>query len=139
VILAHIITQAYRCIVSCLAAEFTQWHFDTFGLICPLPLGFQNRRYSPLFLVNFLFILVLSIIANVFEHIQSRSGSCVSVYVEDVSTFDLLEESHSRVSLVILHHFGIALSLFNVVRWMLEDASGTIRALTWVLQEVLAY
>jgi len=83
--------------------------------------------------------VVLSIIANVFEHTQSRGGSCVSVNVEDVSTFNLLEESHSRVSLVIFHHFGIALSLLDVVGWMLEYASSTISALAWVIQEVLAY
>jgi len=89
--------------------------------------------------VDFFFILILIIIANVFENTQSRSGSCVSVYVEYISTFNLLEESHSRVSLVIFHHSGIALSLLNVVGWVLEDASSTIRALAWVFQEVLTY
>jgi len=95
---------------------------------------------SPVFLLNFFFKLVFSIItANVFEHVQSRSGCCVRVDVEDVSTFDLLEQSHSRVSLIILHHSGVVLSLFNVFRWMLEDASSTVSALAWVVQEVLAY
>jgi len=105
--------------------------------------GFNVRDFyignvGPFGLLNLILILVFSVTAaNVFEHGESGSGRCVCVDVEDVSAVNLLEQSHGRVSLVILHHRGVALSLFNVFSWVLEDASSTIRALAWVLQEIL--
>jgi len=95
---------------------------------------------GPVFVLDFFLILVFSVtVANVLEGIQSGSGGRVRVYVEYISTFDLLEQSHCGVSLVVLHHARVALPFSHVLGWMLEDASGPISALAWVFQEILAY
>jgi hypothetical protein len=39
--------------------------------------------------------------------------------------------------LVILHHGRVRLSYFHVFGRVLENASGAIRALTWMFQEIL--
>lgn len=90
--------------------------------------------------MDFVLICVFIVTAtNVLECIESRSGRCVGVNVEDVSTLDLLEQSHCGVPLVIFHHDSVVLSFLDFVSWVLEDASRTIRALAGVIKEVLAY
>jgi len=90
--------------------------------------------------VYFFLICVFHIrAANFLEGVKSWCGRCVGVDVEDVGAFDLLEESHRGVPLVVFHHRLVGLSLGDVVGWVLEDASCSVGALARVIKEILAY
>merc|ERR1712014_32658 len=71
--------------------------------------------------------------ANGLEGTQSWSGSCVCVDVKHISSLNLLETSHSCISLVILDHVRVGLSDSDVFCWVLENASCSVGAFTWVL------
>ena len=94
---------------------------------------FQVSYSCPIFFSDFVLILVFCIVANGLEGTQSWGGSCVSVYVEHISSLYLLETSHSCISLVILDHVVVGLSDSDVFCWVLENASCSIGAFTWVL------
>jgi len=49
-----------------------------------------------------------------------------------------LKDAHGRVPDVVLHHLRIADAIMNVMRGVLEDASGAKRALVRTVNEVLA-
>lgn len=99
--------------------------------------NFDVREFGPVSLLELGFPKVFRIIANVLEDIQTGSCSSVRVYVEAVRALNLLEKSHSGVPLVVFHHSRVFLSDFDVGWRVLENASGSIRALAWVVQEVL--
>lgn len=99
----------------------------------------SSGQFSPVSIRKLILALIFSIVANAFEDRESWSTSCVRVYVKDVSSLDLLEESHCRESLVVLHHLHVLLSFSNVMSWVLENAAGTIRTLARMVQEVLTY
>ena len=69
---------------------------------------------------------------------QTWRGRCIRIDVDGVTALDVLEQAHCRVPCVVLHHFRIALACLHIVGRVLEDASLTVCALRWVLQEVLA-
>jgi len=99
--------------------------------------NFNFGKFFPIFILEFVLLKVFRIIANSFENLETWGCSCVCVYVEGVSSLDLLEKSHRRKSLVILHHGLVRLSYFHVFGWVLENASSAIRAFAWVFQEIL--
>ena len=67
--------------------------------------NFNFGQFSPVAIRKLIFTKVLSIIANALENWKTWSGSRVCVYVEYIGSLNLLEKSHRRISLVILHHF----------------------------------
>lgn len=100
--------------------------------------NFDFGQFGPIFILDtVLFVKVFGIIANSFENLETWGGSRVCVYVEDVGSLNLLEKSHRREFLVILHHGRVRLSYFHVFGRVLENASGAIRALAWMFQEIL--
>lgn len=88
--------------------------------------------------VDIILTIVLSTAANLSEGGETRSGSSVGVNVQNLAALDVLEKSHSSVAGVVLNHFGVILTLTNVISWVLEDAPLAISALGRMLQEVLA-
>lgn len=81
--------------------------------------------------------MILCIIANGLESTESWGGGRVSVDVEHIGPLDLLEESHRGVSLVIKDHVVVRLPDSDILSWVLENASSSIGAFAWVLQEIL--
>ena len=88
--------------------------------------------------IDIVFTVVLCTTANLFEGGETRSSSGVGVYVQNLGALDVLEKSHCSVAGVILNHFGVVLTLTNVIGWVLEDASLTVGALGGMLEEVFA-
>ena len=94
---------------------------------------FHVSECCPVVFSDFILILVFCIVANGLEGTQSWGGSCVSVDVKHISSLNLLETSHSCISLVVLDHVRVGLSDSDVFCWVLENASCSIGAFTWVL------
>ena len=90
------------------------------------------------FFIDIVFTVVLCTTANLFEGGETRSSSGVGVYVQNLGALDVLEKSHCSVAGVILNHFGVVLTLTNVIGWVLEDAPLTVGALGRMLEEVFA-
>jgi len=88
--------------------------------------------------IDIVFTVVLCTTANLFEGGETRSSSGVGVYVQNLGALDVLEKSHCSVAGVILNHFGVVLTLTNVIGWVLEDAPLTVGALGRMLEEVFA-
>jgi len=88
--------------------------------------------------IDIVFTVVLCTTANLFEGGETRSSSGVGVYVQNLGALDVLEKSHCSVAGVILNHFGVVLTLTNVIGWVLENASLTVGALGRMLEEVFA-
>ena len=96
-------------------------------------LDFNVSHSSPFLFSHFLFVLILCVVANGLKSTESWGGGGVSVDVKHVSPLNLLEKSHRGVSLIILDHSLVGLSDFDIVSWVLENASCSIGAFTWVL------
>ena len=94
---------------------------------------FNVSHSGPFLLSHFLFVLILCVVANGLKSTESWGGGGVSVDVKHVSPFNLLEKPHRGVSLIILDHSPVGLSDFDIVSWVLENASCSIGAFTWVL------
>ena len=90
------------------------------------------------FFVDIVFTVVLCTTANLFEGGETGSSSGVGVYVQNLGALDVLEKSHCSVAGVVLNHFGVVLTLTNVIGWVLEDASLAVSALGRMLEEVFA-
>jgi hypothetical protein len=88
--------------------------------------------------IDIVFTVVLCTTANLFEGGETRSSSGVGVYVQNLGALDVLEKSHCSVAGVVLNHFGVVLTLTNVIGWVLEDAPLTVGALGRMLEEVFA-
>ena len=74
--------------------------------------------------------IVLGTATNSFEDCETRSGSCVGVDVDYLTTLNVLEKSHSCVASVVLDHVGVFLARADVKSRMLEDTPlpvGTLR------------
>jgi hypothetical protein len=61
--------------------------------------------------------------------LEARCGGRVCVDVDGVGALDVLEQSHCRVTCVILHHFRVGLTRLDIVCGVLEDASLAVGAL----------
>ena len=101
-------------------------------------LGEGGNLYLFIIFTDIVFTVVLCTTANLFEGGETRSSSGVGVYVQNLGALDVLEKSHCSVAGVVLNHFGVVLTLTNVIGWVLEDASLAVSALGRMLEEVFA-
>lgn len=79
--------------------------------------------------VNVVLAVVLGAAADVSEGLEARGGGRICVDIDGVGILDVLEQSHCRVTCVVLHHFRVGLTRLDIVCWVLEDASLAIGAL----------
>ena len=77
--------------------------------------------------------IVLCTATNTFEDCETRSGSCVGIDVDYLTTLNVLEKSHSCVASVVLDHVGVFLALSDIESRMLEDTPLPVRALRGVI------
>lgn len=89
------------------------------------------------FLIDVVFAVVLGAAADSLEGVEAGRRGGIGVDVNHLAALDVLEKPHRSVARVVLHHFLVVLTLAHVECWVLEDASLSVGALGWVLQEVL--
>ena len=82
--------------------------------------------------------IVLCTATNSFEDCETRSGSCVGIDVDYLTTLNVLEKSHSCVASVVLHHISVFLAFANIESRVLEDTSLPVGTLRGMIQKVLA-
>lgn len=92
-----------------------------------------------LLVVNEIIAVVLGARTDVAEGLETGRRGGVSVDVDHFAAFNVLEKSHSGVASVVLHHQRVVLPGTHVESGVLKDAPLPIRALRWVVQEILAH
>ena len=111
--------------------------------LCLVSVGFLSAEKVPvieallgelvsfglLFGVHVVVSVVFGTVADLFKGVETGRRGSVCVDVDHFASLDVLEKSHGCVARIVLHHRLVILALSNIVGWVLEDASLSVRAL----------
>ena len=84
-------------------------------------------------------VLLSSVRRDLFENRETRRLQSVGIHVHNLRVGNVLEKPHGSVLYVFPKNGFDRLFLAGVHRWVLENASVSVRALARVLQEVLTH